>query len=878
MKRIALPVLIFLSICFAGTDSGGSGVFGKWIIDRYGLVAYQYEMDERSDPRAAWPRGKSVSNLHWHQLGNAHINAIGANHGFVQLFYNDSAQRWINSFDPENLNYAGGFGFVLEGDTAFSTYYPFQPRDTAMKRIFGQGYFEKEVEQNGMVVSETVFAPAGDVSALVMRAGIKNISGAKKDIYYFPYFNVSPFELRPFQGRAVNKAASKSIKLTPMASESMVVAASKKIWSKDGGFPPRAVARDQELPDVFFATLGAKAKLIAINDRRLFTATGWRGAQALKEVVSNPEGLLQKDAANSFGMMGVVEVSLKPGEEKLLHFAYGYAKAEKPEQVVAKIGDPEKAFQDTVDFWKGSRPGLVTDQDQFLARELEWDNYYLVSSFVYDAYYQRHFAPQGGHYLYVAGVNGADRDLSAYILTLIYYHPELAREMIELCLENQETSGRLFYDFEGYGRRYSVPFRPSDLSLWTLWAATEYVFATRDFGFLKKELPYWPKEKHETGTVLDHLNRAYSHLEHGVGTGARGLIKLKMSDWNDQMTLLVTKNDPLDFLITYFDGESTLNTAMACYILPMYSQLLKSAGEGGDAEKVDNFHRGLKSALQKQWLPAGWLPRAYSALGKSFGKKEMYLEPQVWALLSDDLLSQDQRIQLLDNIEAKLRKPSRLGMLISNATRGALFARPGEQERGGIWFAINGPGAVALAKYDPAMGWDELKKNTLHWHAQQYPELWFGVWSGPDSFNSVFSKNPGGTWYASDITGGPSQWPIQNNHSHSQLMYALAKLAGFHPNAEGFEINPMIPLESYRLDTGTLGMEKSPGRLAGYFKFDSSEGMMVTVKIPPGLGKNLLLRIDGKESAFQETEAGVKFPLAFTAGKKAQWELIEAGR
>ena len=109
-------------------------------------------------------------------------------------------------------------------------------------------------------------------------------------------------------------------------------------------------------------------------------------------------------------------------------------------------------------------------------------------------------------------------------------------------------------------------------------------------------------------------------------------------------------------------------------------------------------------------------------------------------------------------------------------------------------------------------------------------------------------------------------------------MYALAKLAGFHPNAEGFEINPMIPLESYRLDTGTLGMEKSPGRLAGYFKFDSSEGMMVTVKIPPGLGKNLLLRIDGKESAFQETEAGVKFPLAFTAGKKAQWELIEAGR
>jgi len=238
-------------------------------------------------------------------------------------------------------------------------------------------------------------------------------------------------------------------------------------------------------------------------------------------------------------------------------------------------------------------------------------------------------------------------------------------------------------------------------------------------------------------------------------------------------------------------------------------------------------------------------------------------------------MSKDQQELLIKNINEKLRQPSKLGMMVSDATKGSTFSRPGEQERGGIWFAINGPGAVALSKYDPALGYDELKKNSLHQHATQYPDLWFGIWSGPDSYNSVFSKNPGGTWYATDVTGGPSLWPIQNNHSHSQLMWALARIAGFNPTAEGFTISPAIPQDSYKLDTSTLGIEKSPGRLAGYFKFCCAEWMLVTVKTPADFGKNIVLKIDGKESTFSEIDGGIKFPLNFAAGKKVSWEITK---
>ena len=101
------------------------------------------------------------------------------------------------------------------------------------------------------------------------------------------------------------------------------------------------------------------------------------------------------------------------------------------------------------------------------------------------------------------------------------------------------------------------------------------------------------------------------------------------------------------------------------------------------------FLQDQKTALKSEWLEKGWFPRAYSALGKSLGKENIYLEPQVWALLSDGLLDQNQKELLVQNIDTLLRKPSDLGMMISSATSGSPTCEPGEAEAGGIWFAIN---------------------------------------------------------------------------------------------------------------------------------------------------------------------------------------------
>ena len=62
----------------------GSGDFGRWQVDRYGLPSYDYTIDELTNPIAAQPELSGAVDA-WSQLGNDHIVADASNHGYVQL-------------------------------------------------------------------------------------------------------------------------------------------------------------------------------------------------------------------------------------------------------------------------------------------------------------------------------------------------------------------------------------------------------------------------------------------------------------------------------------------------------------------------------------------------------------------------------------------------------------------------------------------------------------------------------------------------------------------------------------------------------------------------------------------------------------------------
>src|SRR5258708_5409692 len=65
----------------------GSGYFGKWMTDQFGLPAYRYTCDQTKDPRALTPVHKEWRSAadHTHQVGNDRLVALASNYGYIQV-------------------------------------------------------------------------------------------------------------------------------------------------------------------------------------------------------------------------------------------------------------------------------------------------------------------------------------------------------------------------------------------------------------------------------------------------------------------------------------------------------------------------------------------------------------------------------------------------------------------------------------------------------------------------------------------------------------------------------------------------------------------------------------------------------------------------
>jgi hypothetical protein len=867
----------------APASSPGGGIFGRWIVDRFGLAAYEYTMDESTDPRAEWDPGVAPrTNLMWFPIGNRRIVAAAYNHGFVELFYDESDQRWLNRYDPSTGNYAGGFGFVREGGEVISTFYPDRPAESDFSRVYGMGYFGKELTHDGLTVDQVVFAPAGDLPVLISEVTLANRTDRTRTLTYYEYWDLNMESVSKFLGELVfGEIRRRAMRFTPRfdPGRGLLVLEGNRVWGPDGGFPPGPTGYDPEPPSLFLASLDGPAAGFEFDQTRLFAdGSPPPTAAALEAISASPPGAAPADPADNCLVLAV-DVTLPPGQSRTLRFAFGYAKGKRPERIVESLGDPGRLLPDTVSSWKRAVPSFRVPDDGAIGREAAWDYYALSALSLVDGYYGTPFIPQGGNYLFRWGSWGVTRDLAGIAQALTYYDPGAAKDQLRIMFMGQRPDGRSPYGMAGFGDKHQWYYRPSDFDLWLIGAAVEYVFVSRDFAFLDEVLPFYPKESGRSAPVREHLRLAFEHLREGVGTGPHGLIRLRLSDWNDEMTFLTARGGTCGTIGTYRRGESVLNSAMAAAILPGYAELARLSGDDGTARSVEEWTRKLSEALVEQWTEPGWLIRSYSGRGVPFGKDELFLEPQVWALMAGDVLTDEQARKLIDNIRERLIDPSALGMMISDMKTGSKTTRPGEQEEGGIWYAMNGPAVVALSARDPSLAWDQLKRNTLARHADTYPELWMGIWSGPDSFNSVFSDRPGQSWYQETPLGGigPQEYPVMNAHSHAQVLYAIARLAGIGGAPEGLVIDPRIPAETFSLRTGPFTVEKTSRSLSGSVTLETGGEMVMRVRTPAagGAGRSgrITVRVNG--SPVESTVSGgfVRFRLPFAAGKTTTWDV-----
>jgi hypothetical protein len=794
--------------------------------------------------------------------------------------------------------YGGGFGYVDAGGDPWATAFRYRPDGADTERHFGMGYARSSTRHRDVLVTRQVYAPFGDDPVLLADVRLENLSAQPLRLCYYEYWDVHLEQLRvdwlrtgPFgaasdaRRRQFNDLFSAGAVWEDATNALRVRLSPRQPLPPDFRPPAERCDTDWSTLDVFLADLNGEPDGFYTDKAAFFGRGGARlpDAVAAQAAGEHYDRHAEYDALSRCLVIRR-DVTLGPAEYADLRFAYGVVRpgdsatpsgADEGDLGFLeryRAGDP---FAETQAQWADSLVLFKTGDDPVLHREMAWHSYSLHAATVYNSFHRLHLVPQGSAYLYLHGADGVPRDQALYTLAASYANPPLAREMLRLLMQLQDaTSGRLPYSFTGYGAvddALGLHSTPSDLDLFLLLAAGEYLSATGDLSILSENVPFYPPDaKREGGsTGLDHIRAAAKHLLEGIGSGEHGLLKIGSGDWSDGVVIDAALSDGIGpFGVTYQNskrnGESVPNTQMALYVLPLVAALVE-AHDGELAAYLRAPLAGLQNAVAAQWNPRGWYNRAVlrGADNRPLPLDRLDLEAQPWALISGVAGRTGTQGLLLQRIDTDLDTPSPIGAAL----------RPG----GAVWPAVSQLMTWAYARTGKdALAWRSLYRNTYAAHSTVYPDVWFNTWSGPDGINGTGQERPGGTW-TSAVTP-MTDFPAMNANPHALALLGLLRVCGVEPapGGDGLLIHPHVPRERFSLDTPLLRLDVSPGRIAGEYRGMVRGSRALYVHVPEG-AYHVRILIDGQVLPnWRADNATFMLPLSYEAGQAVRWEVTWA--
>jgi Glycosyl hydrolase 36 superfamily, catalytic domain/Glycosyltransferase family 36 len=831
----------------------GSGAFGSWRVDRFGLPFYRYGIDPETDPRARQPELGGDTDA-WHQLGNDHVVATAHNRGYVRLWSQDRAYEWTNRYEPESGHYAGGYGYLRIGDRTISTLYADRPPGARTRRDFGAGYFHRSTATGTVEVDERVYAPFGDAPLLLHDVTIANASRSPLRASWFEYWDINPFD--EARDTHLGLAAPKY---------------SKRLRTLSVAQLPDTV--DRRPLRIFAAALRGGVRQWETDGSRFFGAGG-RGKPAEVAAGRLSESIATRVPSGQTGSTMFAfqtPVSLAPGESLTLRYAYGAAHGERIPRLVRRWRAAEAPFARSQRAWARWVAKVdLGERHDWLSRELAWDAYMLRSGATYEETCGHHIVSQGGYYQYDFGWQAAFRDPLQHILPLVYSSPFLAREVLLYSAQEQSrATGRIPYGMTEMCRPLNRE-TSNDLDLWLLLAAAEYGLATRDLRFFRERVPW---SDAGGASLWAHLRRAFEHQESLRGPHGGYSTEGAVGDWSDLSTTFLGMT------------ESMLVTAQAAYVYPRLAELADARGDRPFAARLRAAAAELRAVLRREWTGRGWYSRGYAG-DRQLGRGVVYGEPQPWAILAG-LPDRDQAASLVANIRRFLtgvgappetHGPARIGSSQSPArndpavTERTDFAGLGGNNAvfvGGAWYSINGwltwalgelEGIVARAE---SYAFDELRRNTLASHANAYPGHWNGVISVDDVCFAHYSDDPSGCGI-----GFTDLYDTQIMHQPAWSLFDTIKLAGIKPTRRGYEVDPHLPMQRFSLRLPRVGVAYEPGRARGYLRLIGAGRLRMAVAVP-GSRRSVRAFVDGRRVHSRVRDGAVRFWLR--GGRTRDW-------
>jgi Glycosyl hydrolase 36 superfamily, catalytic domain/Glycosyltransferase family 36 len=836
----------------------GSGSFGRWTVDGFSMPAYRYTIDELTAPQARQPELAGSTDA-WHQVGNDHIVADAFNHGYTQLWSQDREYQWMNFYDPQRDQFAGGYGYLNVGGRVISTLYDDRPAGARTERDFGVGYFRTRTVAAGLDTNQVVYAPFGDDALLLHDVTIRNTTRAPISASWFEYWGVNPYEpggqLHHGVGVPSYAAATRTLSVAELPT-----------------------ALDANPLSVYAAALKGSVSGYDTSTAAFFgNGTRARPAAVLAYRTSGLSGMPTPSAAPSRTLFAFRSpVTIAPGASVTLRYAYGYGHPRQIGAVLARYRAGRDPLRDSERAWARWLPqASFGSRYRWFSRELEWDAYMIRSGASYEECAGRHILSQGGYYQYGLGWQAAFRDPLQHMLPMIYADPYLAREvLLYSAAEQPRATGSVPYARFQDCKRFDLGIS-DDLDLWLFLAAGEYALATRDFSFLHRQVPF---ADGGSATLWDHLKLAFFHQEHVIGHGPHGgYAPGTNGDWSDLSTSHLQMT------------ESMLVVAQLAYIYPRFATVAAASGDRAFAAELRAAGAANYATLRGQWTGLGWYSRGYSG-NRQLGAGAIFGEPQGWAMLAG-APSTTQAATLVRNIRrfltgigapAAVRGPARIGSSLTPAAND-----PDVTERtsggigdnnanfvGGVWFAVNGWLTWGLGTLDRVVphatqyAWDELIRNMLATHAAVFPNHWDGLLSVDDTCWSYYSSHP--DWCGNGLT---TSYNTQILHQPTWSLFDAIKLAGIDPTADGYRIDPHLPFKRFSLRMPVVGVSYDATGARGYVRPEASGTITLHIRVPQAIRATVIVWANGKRTARSISHGFATFRIHLTAHQPADWAL-----
>ena len=290
------------------------------------------------------------------------------------------------------------------------------------------------------------------------------------------------------------------------------------------------------------------------------------------------------------------------------------------------------------------------------------------------------------------------RDSSQDVMGVIPQIPDEARELIEKLLSVQSTDGSAYHQFNplsmvaGRGDSLEYEDRPhfySDDQLWIVLAVSAYIKETGNYDFLKKQIPFYEKDKAEkpleSGTVYEHLQRAVKFTHENCGK--HGIPLLGFADWNDTVNLPA-------------GAESLFTANLYGWALLELAELADFKNEKDNAEKWRGWYKDMKKAVLDSAWDGEWFVRYFDDKGEPLGSAKneygkIWLNGQSWTILSGFAADTDKGRKAMDSVKKylatdkgiKLSWPGYKGY--DREKGGVTTYPPGAKENGGIFLHPN---------------------------------------------------------------------------------------------------------------------------------------------------------------------------------------------